>query len=155
VSGVSSVGGAVTGAGGFGGGFISAIRFDPAGDLDTTFGSGGMFVASSLQGFPAYQRFIAAIQCDGRVLLGGFLGSVTGCVGTPPIGCQALGAMRLTANGSPDPAYGTGDDGPGVISQAFPGTNVIAGSLALDSKQNLLVLGGDQNGYIVFEHVWH
>jgi uncharacterized delta-60 repeat protein len=155
VSGVASVGGPVTSAGGYGGGAISAVRFSPAGALDITFGSGGMFVASSLMGFPAYQRFIATRQCDGRILLGGFIGSVNGCEGSPPTGCQALGVTRLTANGAPDPMYGTGDAGTGVISQAFPGTNVITGTVVLDPKQNLLALAGDQGGYIVFEHIWH
>jgi hypothetical protein len=155
VAGVASVGGGAITAGAFGGGFVGAVRFSSGGALDITFGSGGIFVSSTVMSFPAYERSVLVRQCDGRLLLGGFVGTVDGCEGASNIGCQSLAVMRLAPNGAPDPTYGTGDAGTAVIAQAFPGTNAITDALVLDSDQDLIVLGGDQGGNIVFERVLH
>ncbi|HEX4611208.1 MAG TPA: Ig-like domain-containing protein, partial [Urbifossiella sp.] len=72
-----------------------AVRFTAAGQLDPTFGTGGRAGA----GFGALQVVNdVALQADGKLILAGTTGLTN----------QDFAAARLTADGQPDPTFGTG-----------------------------------------------
>jgi uncharacterized delta-60 repeat protein len=79
-----------------------AVRYLADGTLDPTFGTGGIAFLPTTSGFVPAD---SALLPDGRVVVGGTVGSATD-----------LAAVRLLADGTPDPAF----DGDGLAIAAFP-----------------------------------
>ncbi len=97
-----------------------------AGDLDQTFGSGGIVTTSYNGPFPAD----AALQPDGRiVVIAGF--------DNDPSATEAFGVLRYRGNGTPDSSFGAG----GRTTAAF--TNFInsPNDLALQRDGKIVVAG--------------
>lgn len=96
------------------------------GDLDGTFGSGGLATApSSLSDQRAPD---VAIQSDGKVVIFG---------GASESATFRLMVARFLSNGSPDTQFGTG----GVADTASVSANVIARAGSIDSAGRLLITG--------------
>jgi len=106
---------AVGGAGGF-----ALARYEATGALDPTFGTGGL-VATDIG--PSGQAFAAALQTDGKIVAAGEVAPAGYC-------CQ-FALARYNANGSLDPAFGTG----GVVTTSFGGlTQAFAVAIQDDGK---------------------
>jgi uncharacterized delta-60 repeat protein len=143
VAGIASVGQPVLGGGGFnagiyGPGYAAAVRYLPSGALDTTFGTGGIYVSPNLKGFPADELGMVGLQCDGKVIVGG----ITCPTANVATGKQQIGVLRLTAAGAPDPAYGAGGDAGTGITQIVLPYNAVVSTLLVDPEQRALVLSG-------------
>jgi uncharacterized delta-60 repeat protein len=105
------------------------LRYNADGSLDATFGTGGM-TAISIPNFLHAIRGDIAFQPDGRILLAGSNGTIS----TPsdPL------VVRLLADGTPDPSFGTG----GVLLADWGGSEVAAGVRVLGDGR--LVVAGDR-----------
>ena len=75
-------------------------RFKPSGQLDTTFGSGGLVTTAPSGPFPAPSAVI--VQPNGQILVGGFVDGS----GVHKSGQTVL--VRYNSNGSLDTTFGTG-----------------------------------------------
>lgn len=106
---------------------IGLLRYTPAGELDTTFGTNGITV-TTFAGI-AFDPFGFAVQTDGDILIGG--------VATTSSGLNEFGLARYTSNGVLDTAFGT--DGL-VITKA--GTRSDAPSALLLQPNGQIVMGG-------------
>jgi len=106
----------------------AVVRYLLNGSLDSSFGSGGM-VVSNYSGALSSRSNAVAIQPDGKIV-------ITGSAELPngPNSRAVIAFARLLADGSPDPAFGTG--GEQVLSEFFPGD--LYGGTAFD-----LALGAD------------
>jgi uncharacterized delta-60 repeat protein len=83
----------------------STLALAQAGSLDTTFGTGGVFTTSYTQ-LDTTVNSAAAIQSDGKIVLGG----------TVPSGNSQVAALiRLNTNGTVDSSFGSG----GVVTSDF------------------------------------
>ena len=156
VGGSSSVGGAIDYAGIFSSGFAMVVRYTSAGDLDPTFGGGtGIYVSPTLLEFTGYEHSVLDVQCDGRTLLAGYVGTASGCAqGVKD--CQTPAVIRLTATGTLDTTYGGANDaGAGFTTFPTTGANVLATGITLDSLQDALLLTGDHVGNPSLEHLFH
>jgi uncharacterized delta-60 repeat protein len=85
---------------------IAIARFTPSGQLDSTFGKGGL-VTTTLPANPHFTTGLASVtavlaQPNGQILVGGFVGSC--CRNSP----SATVLVRYNSNGSLDPTFGTG-----------------------------------------------
>jgi uncharacterized delta-60 repeat protein len=100
----------------------AVFRTTASGRVDTTFGGDGQVEVPLIPGLATGAR-AAAVQSDGRVLIGGTTG-VT----------QRLQLARLTAGGALDPTFGAG----GVVSGGGVRT---AHALAVDGAGNVYVVG--------------
>jgi uncharacterized delta-60 repeat protein len=92
-----------------------------AGQLDTTFGTGGIFITHDAQAFDAAAEAIA-LQTDGRIVVAGEIGSLAG-------------VLRLNINGMLDLTFGTG----GMVNVNVPsglggGVQVIGVAIQTDGK---------------------
>jgi uncharacterized delta-60 repeat protein len=86
----------------------SSLLMAQAGKLDTTFGTGGVFLDSSGE-FDNSGTFgnVVALQNDGKIVAAGQIGF-------------GAGVLRLNANGTLDSSFGTG----GMVTINFPGSNL-------------------------------
>jgi uncharacterized delta-60 repeat protein len=102
----------------FASGFEGAAigRFNPDGNLDTTFGSGGFATSRALDTGPSFLS-VMAVQPNGAILVTG-----NGLIG------------RFTSSGQPDTSFGTNG--------LAPMTNKIATAIALQSDGKILVTTG-------------
>ncbi len=146
VAGPTSVGGAMTNAGGYSVGFTGAVRYTRAGVLDSTFGTGGVFVSRELMGFPAYEHFIVQVQCDERVVLAGFTG--TSC---SEGACQAPAVQRLTAIGTADTTFAVADGGTSIVAVPVSNDNVVATGVVLNAAEQTVELAADESGSVILE----
>jgi uncharacterized delta-60 repeat protein len=85
---------------------IAIARFTPSGQLDSTFGKGGL-VTTTLPANPHFTTGLASVtavlaQPNGQILVGGFVGSC--CRNSPP----ATVLVRYNSNGGLDTTFGTG-----------------------------------------------
>ncbi len=76
---------------------LAVARLQPGGNVDPNFGSNGVAVV----GPPGAQLEAMALQPEGELVL-------AGSVPNPEQSRRAVLVMRLLADGSPDPAFGTG-----------------------------------------------
>ncbi len=109
------------------------VKFNPNGSLDTTFGSSGKATVNirSLDGAGAM-----VLQPDGKSLVVGSSAPVTTIGGMPVLGPADLSAVRLNADGSLDPSFGSA--GRVVLALA---TESGASAMLVDSSGRI-VLGG-------------
>jgi uncharacterized delta-60 repeat protein len=85
---------------------IAIARFTPSGQLDSTFGKGGL-VTTTLPANPRFTTGLASVtavlaQPNGQLLVGGFVGSC--CRNSP----SATVLVRYNSNGSLDTKFGSG-----------------------------------------------
>jgi uncharacterized delta-60 repeat protein len=83
----------------------STLAMAQAGSLDTTFGTGGIFTTSYTQ-YDTTINSAAAIQSDGKIVLGGTI---------PSGNSQVAALIRLNTDGTLDSSFGTG----GVVPSDF------------------------------------
>jgi hypothetical protein len=103
------------------------------------FGTGaGYTIESALKYDPAYMMSTLGVQCDGKILFAGRLDSPDASAG------QDLAAIRLTATGAVDHAYG--DDG--IVHSGLPG-NDIAAAATVDGQGHLVIAGRNGSGQIL------
>jgi len=101
------------------------VRLGPDGALDDSFGDGGAVsigVGDQGGGGPIIERY-------GRILVGGFAGTGDGN--------YDMAVFALTADGTPDPAFGTG--GIVVSDTPFPAGNVR--KLVVDAEERIIAVG--------------
>ncbi len=122
-------------------------RYTPAGAVDTTFGTNGVFVGPSAVGTQASRFTGLAVAGDGSLVI----------VGTAQrkddAGVVHRGFLRgrLTADGRPDATFGPAPDGSGLVIpydqdqgiQNISGYNADTSAVAIDSAGNIVV-GGAQ-----------
>ena len=108
---------------------LVAARFTPGGDLDPSFGAGGLV---TLDASPS-DDFAAAltILSDGRVLIAGGLGA------PPDAETGDTWLVRLTPGGQLDPSFGTGGQ---AVASAVPGFDAAYG-LAVQPDGRPVVVG--------------
>lgn len=115
---------------------FAAARYEPDGDLDTTFGTGGKAAvefSATLSG-STERSFALAVQPDGAVLMGGF---------TNVGGTNDFALARLTAAGAADTSF----DGDGKLTTNFGSADQCrALVLQADGK---IVAAGTSNGDFV------
>jgi uncharacterized delta-60 repeat protein len=143
VAGLASVGTTGLGGGGFsagpyGPGYAAVVRYTPAGALDTTFGTAGVYVSPDLKGFPAYEPAMLGVQCDGKVLVGALVCPLANITASE----QSLAVLRLTAAGAPDTTYAAGGDAGAGIASLVLTSNTNVNSILVDPQQRALVLSG-------------
>ncbi len=108
-------------------------KLNPDGSLDTTFGAGGK-VRVDLRSYNTARAMI--LQPDEKILA---VGNCFSMVPTPPSpGLSGLFAVRLNADGSLDPSFGSGGK---VVLALGPTTESGATAVALDAAGRI-VLGG-------------
>jgi uncharacterized delta-60 repeat protein len=91
---------------------LALARYNPNGQLDSTFGSGGKVLSTTLTGASSI-----ALQSDGHVLVG-----------------TSGSLIRLNSDGSLDTTFGTGGSAPGVVPLPANGTNITDLVIQLDGK---------------------
>jgi uncharacterized delta-60 repeat protein len=120
---------------------LALVRYNTDGNLDTTFGAGGIAVTDIQTNifFPDnYSRFDIAIQNDGKIVVVGAFGSAY----TP----TDFGVARFDTNGNPDPTFGVG----GKVTTDFFGNSDAATSVALQSDGKIVVAGYARDSYADF-----
>jgi uncharacterized delta-60 repeat protein len=114
---------------------VGVVRLDSAGNLDPTFGSGGVVRLPSLATGLLAPNVGLAIDSQGRIVVGDE---------TTPSGSAAIffTAVRLTPSGQPDTTFGTG----GTASlQVSPSGNVAGLGLAIGPGNQVLLGGGSDD----------
>jgi uncharacterized delta-60 repeat protein len=102
----------------------STFAFAAAGQLDSTFGTGGIFTTNFTQSDSTMETAVA-IQSDGKIVVGG---------STP--GGAAL--ARLNANGTLDSSFGTG----GIVNNSFGGILGVVFGVAIQIDGKILAAAG-------------
>jgi len=102
-------------------------RYLANGTLDSSFGTAGKVILDERVGEGL------ALQSDGKLVLVGHIETATA-----PATRKEFRVMRLSANGSPDGAFGTG----GKVSTAFSTVGDEARAVTLQSDGKILVAGG-------------
>lgn len=103
-------------------------RFLTNGSLDTTFGTGGIVINSSIPS--SSEIFSVAIDSSNRVIAGGYTSS-------------SYLLLRLLENGQYDTTFGTG----GIIINKFPisGTPSLINSIAIDTTNHIVCVGNNNS----------
>jgi uncharacterized delta-60 repeat protein len=110
-----------------GAGELGIARYNTNGTLDTTFGTEGIVLNSTIT--PVSSGNMLAIDSAGDIDVAGFL-----YVGTT----LKMGAARYLSNGTLDPSFGTG----GVVGIVPPGgSNVAVHGIALQSTGDIVLCG--------------
>ncbi|HEY0459456.1 MAG TPA: FG-GAP-like repeat-containing protein [Pyrinomonadaceae bacterium] len=104
-----------------------AVKLTSAGVLDSTFGSGGLFVSTF--GAPGASLNAVALQADGTLIAVG--GTSTG----------NFVVAKLTSTGALDAAFGSG----GFVTTDFNSGNDVAASVALQPDGKIVVGGNSSN----------
>jgi len=103
-------------------------RYTPDGQLDTSFGQGGIVVTRSQQ-----SSFVAnalALQTDGKIVLGGMLSDVSS-------GRLDLAVARYNSDGTPDPSFGN----LGLVSTPVGSAGGEANAISIERDAAILVAG--------------
>jgi uncharacterized delta-60 repeat protein len=115
------------------GGAFGLVRYLPNGQLDPTFGTGGVTVPTGQ--FAQTDSFLAglfppglAVQPDGKYLLAG-----------APDNGNGFAVVRFNTNGSVDQSFGNG----GVADIAIPNSNVEGADTVLVQPNGKILVGGD------------
>jgi len=108
---------------------FAVTRFNANGTLDTSFGSGGRTVVTSLPGSNS-EHYGLARQADGKLLLGGAVVSDTGGNG--------FGVARFNADGTLDTSFGAGGS---VITRVPGATESTGADLALQADGKIVMAG--------------
>ena len=128
---------------------VSDVTLASAGDLDSTFGSGGNVVMLALGSGGANA---VVIQADAKIVIAG---GVSTCLSPPPImGCSGNGVIiRYSSDGTLDPSFGTSGIFTGPAGSNFQtlfvqsdGKVIAAGGNAGNSTTNILLLRLNQDG---------
>ena len=101
-----------------------------AGDLDTTFGTGGKVLLSDGTPTAYHQVQASAVQGDGKIVL-------AGSAGADYLHLNTFFVERLNANGTPDGSFGTG----GVVTASF-GSGIATGKSVVIQSDGKIVVGG-------------
>jgi len=107
-------------------GSVLLVRFTASGQLDSTFGTGGMSIH-----FGSPDNFIASamlLQPDGRILVAGAVISSS---------IERMFVSRFLTNGDVDVAFGSG----GLVTTDFPGLSAGAAALALGADGKIVIAG--------------
>ncbi|MGA8874913.1 MAG: hypothetical protein WCC25_06820 [Candidatus Korobacteraceae bacterium] len=115
---------------------FAIARFTPTGQLDATFGTGGLVTTDISGPFPAASAVL--VQPNGQILVGGF---VDGINKNSP-GKTVL--VRYNANGSLDTTFGTG----GIVEETTEAASPAA--LAELANGSYLVVGGSAPSSVEF-----
>jgi uncharacterized delta-60 repeat protein len=107
---------------------FAVARFTPSGQLDTTFGTGGLVTTDISGPFPAPSAVLA--QSNGQILVGGFVDGVNKHTSGQTV------LVRYNANGSLDTTFGTD----GIVME--PTIAASPAALAQLSSGSYLVVGG-------------
>jgi uncharacterized delta-60 repeat protein len=107
---------------------FAIARFTPSGQLDTTFGTGGLVTTDISGPFPAPSAVLA--QSNGQILVGGFVDGVNKHTSGQTV------LVRYNANGSLDTTFGTD----GIVME--PTIAASPAALAQLSSGSYLVVGG-------------
>jgi uncharacterized delta-60 repeat protein len=111
---------------------LMLARFTPQGELDPSFGSGGVVTRDRTTG--SDEAFAMEVQPDGKILVAGYSG---------PSSTTTDGwLLRFTADGQPDPSFGTGGE---VVLSASPAEDEFDG-LTIDSFGRSLAVGAAEDG---------
>ncbi|MFZ0227250.1 MAG: hypothetical protein WAL41_09960, partial [Mycobacterium sp.] len=106
---------------------FALARFLPNGQLDTTFGQGGLVTAVPKGVFPAVSALL--VQPNGQIMVAGSAGSGLRKVPSPTV------LVRYNPNGSLDPTFGTG----GIVEEPTP---LVPTALAQLSDGSYLAVSG-------------
>lgn len=125
----------IAGAASTGAGYqIATLRLLPTGQLDTSFGHGGIVSFTGLTGTDAYPYGVV-VQQDGKIVVAGSSANSTGK--------KDAVVVRYTGEGLLDPSFGTG----GLVAFDGPaGGDDVASGLALQPDQAILVTGYSATG---------
>jgi uncharacterized delta-60 repeat protein len=107
---------------------FAVARFTPSGQLDTTFGTGGLVTTDISGPFPVPSAVLA--QSNGQILVGGFVDGVNKHTSGQTV------LVRYNANGSLDTTFGTD----GIVME--PTIAASPAALAQLSSGSYLVVGG-------------
>lgn len=131
---------------------FSAVRHNPDGSLDTSFGSGGKSLISyggnayGGPGIAGSNARAAAVQADGKIVLAGEVNYRVERFGQV---FSDIAVVRLNADGSPD----TGFDGDGKVRTFISWGINSANSLAIGSDGKIVAAGrGPGNGLVVVRY---
>lgn len=117
---------------------IAVVRYNSDGSPDNTFDGDGKKV-EDLSDKNAAVATTAAIQPDGKVVIGGYLSDSSSSSIPPPL---TYGMMRFTADGLLDTSFGGGT---GKVSAPF-GANETIRAIAFQSDGRIIAVGGSSNG---------
>jgi uncharacterized delta-60 repeat protein len=113
------------------------IRLDANGDLDPSFGSGGLVLTGF--GFQNAEALGVAIAVDGKIVVAGAVGS-----SAPRFGVERDFALaRYLADGTLDPSFGTG----GTVTADFFGGGDEAADVAIQPDGKIVAGGGAQTDF--------
>jgi uncharacterized delta-60 repeat protein len=126
-------------SGGFG-----VARYLPTGQLDTTFGSGGLAPAGFVGG---ESRTGVALQTDGKIIWVGSQGNPS----FPAGGTFAFAVARFNANGSLDTSFGSGGHASvEFFAPPMQGAQEFADAVLVQPDGKILVAGSARQGQIKF-----
>jgi uncharacterized delta-60 repeat protein len=94
------------------------------GQLDASFGTGGVFATNTTQQFQFVARAVA-LQSDGKIVVAGAM--------------NGTGLLRLTTNGSLDPAFGNGGIANITLPVALAGSGDLAVGVAIQRDGKIVV----------------
>jgi uncharacterized delta-60 repeat protein len=121
----------VAGLSDLGGGLFALVRYNSDGSLDTSFGSGGIMISTTIYG----AIFEIAIQPDGKIVAAG----------------SNFTIARYNPNGSLDASFGTG----GIVTTNFGMDLQTAYSVAVQTDGKIVATGDtalcDEEGYCYFD----
>jgi uncharacterized delta-60 repeat protein len=109
---------------------FAAIQLDPSGMLDSAFGAGGRFV--SYDSVSTERSYAAAIQVDGKILLGGYISTNS----------NDFQVLRLNTNGTLDTSFDTD----GRVSTIIGTLGEIARALLVQPDGKIIAAGYSNNG---------
>lgn len=129
---------------------FAVVRYHSNGDLDTSFGSGGIVVTDLIGSRTHDEVYTVALQPDGRIIVGG-----TSCC--PSNDLYDLAIVRYLSDGSPDSSFGI----EGVTITSLGIGDEAGRSVAIQPDGNIVLVGYTYNGknydfiitrYLVFQH---
>jgi uncharacterized delta-60 repeat protein len=115
----------------------SFARYLPSGALDVTFSGDGKF-SQDIYG-TSNVAYSVAIQADDKIVAGGYAATTSSG--------NDFTLTRLNVDGTPDPSFGPGTLGPGIVATDLDNTSNLGRSVAI-GPDGTIVLGG--NGGIGF-----
>ncbi len=117
---------------------FALARFNPDGTPDLSFGPDGKQVIDFAGSTSSYDiAYGAAVQADGKVVVAGTAGRDTGGA----LGIQDFALIRLNADGSLDPAFGSGGRVSTPFTDATSLASAEASSVAIASDGAIVVAG--------------
>jgi uncharacterized delta-60 repeat protein len=107
-------------------GDMALLRYNPDGQLDPTFGTGGKLVLDFFQHLDVATA--VAIQKDGKIVLAGYTIAPSG---------RAFALARFNSDGQLDTTF----DGDGKLTTAFSGTDTLLSDIALQTDGKIVAVG--------------